>query len=864
MAKSVVVAGDLVRQENLVQRLDRDSGRIEAAPLTTLHSWIGGARRLASLVRIACSDVDAGVEEPRAERPVGHSYALWTLHEQAAGSRQRVWRIREFLGTESTEYRAAQAPQADENPNPDVLVLDDQDLGFRNDSAGWPPALRQGGNPRRIILRTCTPLGDGLLWKRLLDSYADRLDVVVSVSALRARGASISQSLSWDRTIEETVAEFESGISASDLALVRRVVVHFGSAGAASLTRLDPRERSAGALIDRVSLERFLYHPDDQETDWEIRHPGATLDGSAILVAALVRHELGPESCPQYIALGRGLIAMRAGAEQGGGSADNFSLEAADHAIGAALHPPAGHEPAANYYTAFPHHLLHEPVLKAQSSSESNLLRDAIGSRLEYVVEKGIDICLRGLEAALPSAPKCRYGHFLTADREEMERLNSIRNLILAYRENLGEKRPLSIAVFGPPGSGKSFAVKQLAAQLFADKLSSFEFNLSQFESPDDLHQAFHQIRDGSVHGQIPFVFWDEFDSLNLKWLKEFLAPMQDAIFTSKGTQFPFGKVIFVFAGGTASNLAGFDKGGSDDPRATEFRAAKGPDFVSRLRGFIDIKGPNPAPGQRDDLSYIIRRAIMLRSTLSRLYPHLIDSHTGMLSISANVARAFLLASDYIHGARSLEAIVSMSDLTHAGYFGPSNLPSADLLRLHASADFQQHLREAQLELPVIEALAASCHESFCRERERQGYKLGAVRDDQARTHPLLKPYEQLSDEDKERNRVTARLTYAKLSAIGYMIQRAGGSASPIRSLPAEQSEELMRMEHDLWLREHLLRGYAWAEKTSDDLRLHRDIVNYDELSAEDRALDAVPIQDIVEVMCRYGYVLAAKQPAPT
>ena len=48
-----------------------------------------------------------------------------------------------------------------------------------------------------------------------------------------------------------------------------------------------------------------------------------------------------------------------------------------------------------------------------------------------------------------------------------------------------------------------------------------------------------------------------------------------------------------------------------------------------------------------------------------------------------------------------------MSDLTHAGYFGPSNLPSADLLRLHASADFQEHLREAQLELPVIEALAA-------------------------------------------------------------------------------------------------------------------------------------------------------------
>ena len=859
MAKKVMVAGDLVRQENLVQQPAGDSAHSGAMPLTALHRWVSGAKRLASLVKIACSDLDPAIsDESGADSLASRSYALWTLHEQATGSRQRVWRIREFLGGAPAESPVTQAPAPQEESSPDLLVLDDQNLGFRDDSARWPAALQEGGSPRRIILKTCAPLGEGLLWKKLLDSYADRLDVVVSVSALRARGASISQSLSWDRTIEETVSEFESGVSSGDLALVRRAVVHFASAGAASFTRLAPKETSDGALMDRARLERFLYHPDDQETGWEARHPGLTLDNSGILAASLVRLELAPQSYPLYIAVGRGLNAMRAAHEQGGGIVDNFALDAADRAIANALHPPAGQEPAATYYTAFPHDLLDEPMLKTQPPSKSNLLRDAIGTRLEYVVEKGIDICVRGLEAALPSAPKSSYGHFLSPDREEMERLNAIRNLILAYRENLGEKRPLSIAVFGPPGSGKSFAVKQLAAQLFADKLSSYEFNLSQFESTDDLHQAFHQLRDGSVHGQIPFVFWDEFDSLNLKWLKEFLAPMQDAIFTSKGSQFPFGKVIFVFAGGTASSLAGFDRG-SDDPRAAEFRAAKGPDFVSRLRGFIDIKGPNPAAGQRGDLSYIIRRAIMLRSTASRLYPHLIDADTGLLSISANVARAFLLANDYLHGARSLEAIVSMSDLSRAGYFGPSNLPSADLLRIHVSADFQEHLREAQLELPVIEALATACHQSFCRARVKQGYKLGAVRDDEAKTHPLLKPYEQLSEADKERNRVTARLTYAKLSSIGYGIVRAGGSAAPIRSLPLEQSEELMRMEHDLWLREHLLRGYEWAEKTSDDLRLHRDIVSYDELSAAERALDAVPIQDIVEVTGRYGYVLVSR-----
>ncbi len=857
MAKSVVVAGDLVWHENLVQRLARDSAH-EATPLTALHSQVGGARRLASLVRIACAGIEIAIREPPTDRTGSRSYALWTLHERAVGSRERVWRIRELLGSQPADSAAGQAPGIAEEPNPDLLVLDDQNLGFRNNPAGWPAALREGGKPRRIILKTCAPLGEGLLWKSLLDSHADRLDIVVSVSDLRARGASISQSLSWDRTIEETVAEFETGISSADLALVRRVVVHFGSAGAAVFTRPAAHGNSPAALVERAAFQRFLYHPDDQETDWETRHPGLTPDNSAILVAAVARHELAPESYPLYIALGRGLAAMRASREQGGGPAGDFSLDAADRAIAEALHPAAGREPAAAYFTAFPHDLLHEPELRTQLPSESHLLRDAIGNRLDYVVARGIDICLRGLEAALPSVPKCRYGHFLTVDRDEMERLNAIRNLIAAYQTNLREHRPLSFAVFGPPGCGKSFAVKELAAELFAGELSSFEFNLSEFERPDDLHQAFHKIRDGSVHGQVPFVFWDEFDTLNLKWLKEFLAPIQDAFFRSNGIQFPFGRVVFVFAGGTASTLAEFDRSAPDDPRIVEYRGAKGPDFVSRLRGFIDIKGPNPVSGDSGDLSHIIRRAIMLRSAVTRLYPHLADAQTGMLSISTNVIRAFLLADKYLHGARSLEAIVSMSGLSHAGHFGPAQLPSADLLRLHVTSDFQAHVREAQLELPVIEALAAACHQSFCDEREKQGYKWGAVRDDQARTHPLLKPYDQLSEADKERNRETARLTDAKLSSIGYRIVRtaAGKHAPAITSLPREQDEELMRLEHDLWLREHLLQGYEWAEKTQDALRLHRDIVRYDELTAEERALDAAPIQNILENLVRYGYIL--------
>jgi hypothetical protein len=39
-------------------------------------------------------------------------------------------------------------------------------------------------------------------------------------------------------------------------------------------------------------------------------------------------------------------------------------------------------------------------------------------------------------------------------------------------------------------------------------------FNLSQFESPDELQNAFHQIRDLNLHGKMPLVFWTNLTTL--------------------------------------------------------------------------------------------------------------------------------------------------------------------------------------------------------------------------------------------------------------------------------------------------------------------------------------------------------------
>ncbi len=67
-------------------------------------------------------------------------------------------------------------------------------------------------------------------------------------------------------------------------------------------------------------------------------------------------------------------------------------------------------------------------------------------------------------------------------------------------------------------------------------------------------------MRDAAIRGRIPLVFWDAPDTGELRWPKDFLAPMQDAQFTADGVFTPPGKAIFVFAGGTCPCFEAFDR----------------------------------------------------------------------------------------------------------------------------------------------------------------------------------------------------------------------------------------------------------------------------------------------------------------
>jgi len=288
-----------------------------------------------------------------------------------------------------------------------------------------------------------------------------------------------------------------------------------------------------------------------------------------------------------------------------------------------------------------------------------------------------------GVNRVANEIPLETMGHWSSVDRIEIESMRSVRNIISEYLASPGRPRPLNLAVFGPPGSGKSFAIKQMASVIAPERnrLGSLEFNLSQFQSAMDLPNAFQQVRDLRLREYLPLVFWDEFDSAldgrELGWLVSFLAPMQDGAFTQDGIVRPIGPAIFIFAGGTHATMESFKN------RALELPGAKATDFLSRLRGFVNVLGPNPdAP---DDRTFPLRRAILLRAVLQRNAPQIFDGDE--MRIDDSLLAAFLDVPQYLHGSRSMEAIVEMSALSRKLTFERSTLPAVHQLALHVDAD---------------------------------------------------------------------------------------------------------------------------------------------------------------------------------
>lgn len=74
--------------------------------------------------------------------------------------------------------------------------------------------------------------------------------------------------------------------------------------------------------------------------------------------------------------------------------------------------------------------------------------------------------------------------------------------------------------------------------------------------------------------------------------------------------------------------------------------------------------------------------------------------------------------------------------------------------------------------LELTEKIAENVHENWSIGRIASGWVYGETRNDEKKTTPCLVPYSELSDSEKEYDRVTALQTLKSIVALGYKISK--------------------------------------------------------------------------------------------
>ena len=686
----------------------------------------------------------------------------------------RVSRLMGFTGPISGVPKLL--PIIDDDSNADIVILDDENNGFNDNKEFWPLALKENNTSPIILYKMNNPIDSSDLWKQLKEFHNENTIVIINADDLRSKGVNISKSLSWERTAQDFIWQIHNNPNLSFLESCRHLIIPFGLEGAIYYRN------------ENVIETKLYFLPYEFESgfikDYQGKMYGLTSCFVAGLASAIVSGRQENEELYEsiYSGIRKGIVAAQKFFING------FGEDPHSYCADASLFIEEDNDFVKEDY-------VQDVVVPTRTDPNCRacwyILKEKSSTNL---AEIGYDIVKNGVKSALNSIPIAQFGNLTTVDKAEIESYRSIKNLMLEYISTKNTVRPLSMAVFGTPGSGKSFGIVEIANSIASNVIKKLDFNLSQFSSPLDLANAFHKVRDVVLEGRIPLVFFDEFDSIlegKLGWLKYFLAPMQDGVFRQGDSTHPIGKAIFVFAGGTSitfSKFSGEDIKDEEEQKKflTDFKSSKGPDFISRLRGYVNILGPNQTDDNSDQL-FIIRRAMLLRSLLERKVPHLINEN-GETQIDNGVLRALLKIKRYKHESRSMEAILEMSMLTNAKKWEQSSLPSKEQLKLHVDEEqFLRHLMHDAFYSEKIEELAIAIHKrdlSFDRKNEEND--------------KLLVPWNKLDEDVKDYYREQVKHIPNSLLKINYDLVSVNEKLE-ILEFTQKEMDILAESEHTHW-----------------------------------------------------------------
>ncbi|MBP2654743.1 MAG: RyR domain protein [Firmicutes bacterium] len=831
----IVVSGDICVNVHQWQTKQETTLGFNWQRFSQLHRSVksGAALLLAKLVALSTGvSVHAPAENRLSEAVLRSTVELGFFPLRDEKSANEVYRVSRFLGFSGPESGHPELlPIVGDNANADIIIIDDNNDGFNSHEEFWPLALKASGSSPVIIYKTNNPTGSNALWKQIEKYHLNNTIVVIYGDDLRSQGVNVSKGLSWEKTALDFVWQINNNPAISHLA-------------------------SASHLVIPLELEGAIYYKNDG-TNPESRLFFLTNGIEGSLIKDSLGKMYGLLSC--FVAgLARSIVA-------------GVKLqEDLDKSVCKGIRE--GIVAAQKYYTYgfggdLAENKLPNDAIFIESENDFSYkeqIQDVLIRNLNnpncwacwYIIKDksssglsdiAYDIVKNGEKHALKFIPTARFGNLISVDRTEIESYRSIKNLILEYISARTVVRPLSIAVFGTPGSGKSFGVTEVASNIAPNLISKLNFNLSQLQSLTELVAAFHKVRDLSLEGKVPLVFFDEFDTAfngNLGWLKYFLAPMQDGVFRDGDSLHPIGKAIFVFAGGTSSTFMEFCGETLQDESEykqfhKQFQTAKGPDFVSRLRGYVNILGPNQSDKHWDQL-FIIRRAMLLRTLLERKTPHLINEH-GQAQIDDGVLRALLKIPRYKHESRSMEAILEMSRLSNAQKWEQSHLPSKEQLKLHVDEEqFARHLMHDAFFAEKIEQIAMDLHEKY----------IILHKDSCQDVKPCyLQPWNKLTEERKNAIRSLVKHIPSALHTINYDVVSVMETPEPI-NLSEKELKILAEYEHQRWSLEKKEAGWKYGALFDEQKKLHPLLILWDNLSAETK-------NSIVEMITYLPSILA-------
>ena len=796
-----------------------------------------------------------------------HVFAKWG---QFPEGRHKVWRIDDISHVGQTSEVKSVHPIFDQLDKADLLLIQDWGMKIRDIAI---PNLEDRILDKWMIYRPYPPIFQGNLWHSLRPCLGQKGVIVLYSSDLRMVDVSISKGLSWEKTIQDIITEIycERNITLHPLREAAYVIISFGHTGTLLIHNSSTQEGTDPEI-------QFFFDPMGIEGYWEIGHPGYLPGSMELLMVMLAKEILYPENLIDvnfapairvHLLGNRALHLVGTNISKGSCNLDCLQDE---------LNKVYGSKTTQAFTPVLLNLDLFKCLYQAKHDDRSFSIRDwSLLSKTKWdSYSLARNIAHFGPIKALHelNIPIAKYNHLVTVDRKEIEFLHHLQSIFTEYLQKKNSQ-PLSIAVFGSPGSGKSFSIKQLAKSLGLPdyEIQSITFNLSQFnvENPVDLYQAFHAVRDISLSGKTPLVFWDEFDSNSLAWLRYFLAPMEDGEFQEGQLTHYIGKSFFVFAGGTCASMEEFEE------KANKAILEKGPDFLSRIKGFINVMGPNPVlpyvqkqtdlitvenestqyiKAKNADPEFIIRRAILLNSLLNIGHGDLFSD--GKLQIDDGVLNAFLLVPKYKHGARSMQTIFKISRLFGKKKYNRSYLPPESQLNLHVNGElfydlmsqqpkyydggeaFYRLVNEINFDEKIIEKIATGIHAIYALVSESGNSE-----------HPMLiKKKEFITFYEKmkalpegmprvevSQNYHNARKIPEKLAAVGFMIVPLEVK-EPAGILSDEEFEKVSRLEHIRWVRHHVDNGWCYAPIKNEAMKQHNALVAWDE--EEQQNLEAV------------------------